>query len=191
MQSGQELLKQAATKRPALNRPIVDRDNRAENNQRTVHFEEERIVIMRRIHGVSMRVTMPVNKYDGIGVLLPNIAEGRDGFSVVLAHADPDLSVVLYQDRNPLLVDAAIAEWSQFFNLPVLDGRPDCDQPVRHASPARAVVGAVTLGGAMPLRRRGGTLAKRRPRYFARRKAGSATLMEQVHKGEREIIARN
>ena len=91
MQSGQELLKQAATKRPALNRPIVDWDNRAENNQRTVHFEEERIVIMRRIHGVSMRVTMPVNKYDGIGVLLPNIAEGRDGFSVVLAHADTDL----------------------------------------------------------------------------------------------------
>jgi hypothetical protein len=170
---------------------IVDRDHRAENNRRTVHFEEGRIVIMRRIHGVSMRVTMPVNKYDGIGVLLPNMAEGREEFSVMLVHTDPDLSVLLYQDCNPLLVDAAMAEWSQFFNLPILDGRPDCDQPVHHAPPARAVVGAVTLGGAMPQRRRGGTLAKRRPRYFARRKIGSAVLMEQVHRGEREIIARD
>ncbi|MGE3643563.1 MAG: DUF6101 family protein [Beijerinckiaceae bacterium] len=181
-------------------RPSVDTDRRAEDNRRTVHFENERIVIVRRIHGVAMRVTMPVNKYDGIGVLAPNPAEGANGFRVMLVHADPDLSVKLYESGNPLMVDAALTEWSAYFGLPVLDGRAparqsasverapengDCD-----ASEVR-YCGAVSLGASAGVRRRGGVIAKRRPRLYARRRKGDAARMSEVHRGEKEIIARN
>ncbi|MCC2095947.1 MAG: hypothetical protein KDJ29_03605 [Hyphomicrobiales bacterium] len=196
MQSGQEPLKL-----PEMDRSFVDRDKRAENHQRTVHFESNRIVIMRRIHGVSMRVTMPVQRYAGVGVLLPNLAENRRAFSIMLVHEDPDLSVCLFEGSDPLLVDAALAEWAQFFELPVLGGdmpagagtvfHADADVECGQVNAEPVAIGKIMLGDVPPMRRRGGTLAKRRPRFFARRRVGLLERMDEVHEGEREIIARN
>lgn len=170
-------------------RPSTDRDNRAEGNRRTVHFDNTRIIIMRRIHGMSMRVTMPVNKYEGVGILLPNLAEGYTGFRVMLVHADPDLSVKLFENNDPLLIDAAVSEWSQFFALPALNGNTPSAGELDAGEPERKDLGALAMGEAVPMRRRGGTLAKRRPRLYARRNTGDAGRMDIVYQDEREIIA--
>ena len=195
MQVGQELQHNSAAITANRFKPSVETDNRADKNQRTVHFEKDRIVIMRRIHGVSMRVTMPVNKYVGIGVLLPNAAQPLPSFKVILVHADPDLSVGLFENSNPLLIDAAIAEWAQFLELPVLDGRqgetPAAGNQQDEAKPSIVTRELPNSGNSHTARRRGGTLAKRRPRFYARRQTGELNRMDQVHNGEREIIARH
>ena len=188
---------------------IGDSDRRADNYSRTVHFEGDRIVIMRRVCGVSMRVTIAVNRFSGIGVRLPNLAESRRAFQVVLVHADPDLCVSLYESANPLLADAAVSEWAQYFELPVLDGAdvaPSSHQAVSDKMPGQQpndtrhpVVtlpqvgkpGALRAGSARTVRRRGAALSKRRPRLYARRKAGEIARMDSAYGNEREIIARN
>lgn len=174
-------------------RSSTDCDSRAENNQRTIHFESDRIVIVRKVHGVSMRVTMAIRKYDGIGVLAPNIAEGRRGFRVMLVHADPDLSVKLYEGSQPVMIDAALAEWSQYFGLPVLGLHVNAHPPVAEAQVQYAgdQPGQLRRGEKPALRRRGGTLAKRRPRLYARRQTGRLDRMDETFAGEREIIARD
>jgi hypothetical protein len=175
-------------------------DRRADNNSRSVHFEPERIVIMRRVVGVSMRVTIPVSNYNGIGVLLPNLAESRRGFQVSLVHDDPDLSVILHEDSNPLMIDAAIAEWAQYFGLPVIGdaAKPqsatvadDLPQEISCSAMDLPQPASQTTGIAPAPRRRGATLARRRPRLYARRKQGELVRMAEVHTNEREIIARH
>ncbi len=173
-------------------RSSIDCDSRAENNQRTIHFETDRIVIVRKVHGVSMRVTMAISKYDGIGILAPNIAEGHSGFRVMLVHADPDLSVKLYEGSSPAMIDAAIAEWSQYFELPVI-GSAFCAPPEMSAASVESddgQRGRLRRGEKPMIRRRGGTLAKRRPRLYARRHTGKLDRMNENFCGEREIIAR-
>ncbi len=168
---------------------LGNHDCRADDNNRTICFEPERIVIMRRICGMSMRVTVPYSRYSGIGVELPNLVEDRRGFRVCLVHKDPDLSVTLYEGENPLIVDAAIAEWKEYLDLPVIgEAPPDLDNDI---VPDGANAGSAIPGNRPRTRRRGGTLAKRRPRLFARRNTGDSGRMETVHVGEREIIARN
>lgn len=183
MFGGQEPLR-AEAQQIIQPRSSSEADARAENNRRTVHFETDRIVIVRRVSGVSMRVTMPVAKYDGVGVLMPNFAEGYRAFRVALVHADPDLSVTLYEGADPAMIDAALAEWSSFFKLPVIGGA-SAPAVSEHDTPA-----TVAVGDRSPQRRRGGTLAKRRPRLYGRRRVGDAERMTLVHRGEREIIAR-
>ena len=191
MISGQEPIRFGA-QQAAPPRQTVDRDARAENNRRTIHFEADRIVIVRRVHGVSMRVTMPVARYDGVAVLLPNPAEGHAGFRVILAHTDPDLSVTLYQGADPLMVDAALGEWSRYFNLPVIGaGGPPLSVDEQPVPPRQGEAPEAVYGDRPPLRRRGGALAKRRPRLYARRQTGDAARMAQLFRGEREIIARS
>ena len=54
-----------------------------------------------------------------------------------------------------------------------------------------ARLGAVRLGAPVPRRRARATLRRRRPSILMRRKPGRARLEPRVHRGEREIIARN
>ncbi len=199
MQAGQELLIPAASQNNKKT-SIGDHDSRADNCSRTVHFEPERIVIMRRVCGVSMRVTIPINRYNGIAVRLPNLAESRRAFQIMLVHPDPDLCVALYESPNPLMVDAAISEWTQYFGLPALEDAsyaPDSNLAVEEGEPCAPpketplLVHGLAMGPARSVRRRGASLSKRRPRLYARRKAGEASRMDAVYGNEREIIARN
>lgn len=205
MQLGQELPNPAVMQKNSATRILGGHDSRADNNSRTVHFEKDRIVIMRRVSGVSMRVTMPVSKYAGIGVVLPNARETNPAFQVNLVHADPDLSVTLYKSDNPLMVDAAVSEWSRFFELPVFDcavhteasGSADAlagsvhGDIIERTDAASESMGALAIGNARKVRRRGAVLSKRRPRLYSRRKSGDGQRMEAVYASEREIIARN
>ena len=189
MQVRQELLSSEAEQDKRYKGSTGAYDKRAENNSRSVHFEPERIVIMRRIFGVSMRVTIPVSKYRGIGVLLPNLAEARSGFQVSLVHDDPDLCVALHEDTNPLMIDAAIAEWAQYFELPVIgDATGPVNAIIADGDNNAAVQNDICLPSPQTLhadhpataRRRGATLAKRRPRLYARRKQGEIVRMDAV-----------
>jgi hypothetical protein len=52
-------------------------------------------------------------------------------------------------------------------------------------------LGGVELGAPSPRRRRRGTIKWRRPSILLRRKPGRPAANPAVHRGEREIIARN
>ena len=52
-------------------------------------------------------------------------------------------------------------------------------------------LGAVRFKAPAQRRRRRSSLSKRRPRFLARRRTGMTRLGSQVHRQEREIIARN
>jgi Family of unknown function (DUF6101) len=52
-------------------------------------------------------------------------------------------------------------------------------------------LGAVRVGAPSPRRRSRSTLRRRRPSILTRRKSGRPAASPQVHRGEREIIARD
>jgi hypothetical protein len=54
-----------------------------------------------------------------------------------------------------------------------------------------ARIGALRIASPTPRRRQRGAIKARRPKIFLRRKAGDASAPCAVHRGEREIIARD
>jgi hypothetical protein len=85
------------------------------------------------------------------------------------------------EDYDDLLADWRA--WGRVFRLPLVLVEAD---GLAHVVENR--LGAVTLAEMQPRRR--SVLARRRPRFLARRKTGLAGTAT-VHAGEREIIARD
>ena len=85
--------------------------------------------------------------------------------------------------------DEAFAEWRAWANvlgLPLLVAE---DDGVLREPFAR--MGGLRIADVRPRRRRRSALKRRRPTMPLRRLAGSITEATPVHRGEREIIARN
>jgi hypothetical protein len=91
----------------------------------------------------------------------------------VLVHRDPSLSVPLLVSADDAEIERAWQAWSDLFVLPQIEDESDAAR-----EPA-------------PRRRRRNVIRIRRPKFLVRRKAGRASTMPTVHRGEREIIARN
>ena len=116
------------------------------------------------------------------------LKDRRDGLwlAVMLEHRDQSLSV-------PLMVATGaendiVAEWQRWarvLGLPLLI--PDGEGEFREAFDR---IGAVRVNAPVPRRRRG-TLRQRRPSILMRRKPGRRVETPPMHRGEREIIARN
>ena len=143
------------------------RDVRADGGVRQVEIHRERVVLRRRVAGMRMAVNVRVCDFIGVGL------RGIDGEAQMLAlvHRDPSLTIPLLFSADRDELDAASGIWSEIFGLPQLP------EEKRREPAAR--------------RRRRNVIAKRRPRFLVRRRAGDPLGELSVHRGEREIIARN
>jgi hypothetical protein len=141
------------------------RDIRADGGVRQVELHRERVVLRRAVHGMRMAVSVRVSDFLGVAV-----HGGRDGEMLVLKHRDPSLTIPLCvsDDRDDIAATWQI--WSEIFALPQL--RDDVRLPT-------------------PRRRRRNAIRARRPKFLVRRRMGGPLDPANVHRGEREIIARD
>jgi Family of unknown function (DUF6101) len=140
-------------------------DVRADNGVRRVELHRERIVLRRAVQGMRMAINLRVSDFRGIA--LRGIDDAQ---MLVLLHRDPALTIPLCVSSDHDEITAAWQTWSDIFALPQLKETP-CE-------PA-------------PRRRRRNAIRARRPKFLMRRRGGGPLDAENVHRGEREIIARN
>jgi hypothetical protein len=140
-------------------------DVRADNGVRRVELHRERIVLRRAVQGMRMAINLRVSDFRGIA--LRGIDDAQ---MLVLLHRDPALTIPLCVSSDRDEITTAWQTWSDIFALPQLDETP--------SEPA-------------PRRRRRNAIRARRPKFLMRRRGGGPLDAENVHRGEREIIARN
>ena len=159
-------------------------DATADGRVRDIELHRERVVLRRSVHGMRMALNMPVAAYDGISLrLMP----GDDGLlAIVLKHSDPSLTLPLFMTSHPGEALAEWRAWSQVLGVPLLLAETDAA-----SQPANAQLGELQTERPRPRRRRRGALKARRSAFRLRRKLGKVSVTTSVHRGEREIIARN
>jgi Family of unknown function (DUF6101) len=160
-------------------------DAAADGRVRDIELHRERVVLRRSLSGMRMALNMPVKAFDGISLeLLPGEGGEPDLLAIVLEHSDPALTFPLYLASRP---DEALAEWrawSEVLGMPLLLASSV-------AGSASAQLEHMRIERPRPRRRRRSVLKKRRPSILMRRGFGKITSATSVHRGEREIIARN
>jgi hypothetical protein len=90
---------------------------------------------------------------------------------LVLAHRDPSLTIPLCVSSDPDEIASAWRMWSDIFALPQLPEEKPREPTAR--------------------RRRRNAIRARRPKFLVRRRIGDLLNPANVHRDEREIIARN
>ncbi|MCI4677687.1 DUF6101 family protein [Rhodoblastus acidophilus] len=168
-----------------LARFVAD-DPRADSGKREVGVAAEAIAIDRCVAGVRMRLSVPVRSFRGVVLALHQSARGLL-YRVILAHADPELDLVLAEAENEKDIAPDWLAWAQFFRLPRLARSAQGDASLVEGRLVEGRLGEVRTGTVQP-RRRGWPLKERRSAMSARRKAGAKGRVLPVHCGEREII---
>ncbi|MDE1934881.1 DUF6101 family protein [Bradyrhizobium sp.] len=140
-------------------------DVRADNGVRRVELHRERVVLRRAVQGMRMAINLRVSDFRGIA--LRGIDDAQ---TLVLLHRDPSLTIPLCVSSDPDEIASAWQTWSDIFALPQL-----FEEAPNEPSP----------------RRRRSAIGARRPKFLVRRRGGGAIDTASVHRGEREIIARN
>jgi hypothetical protein len=159
----------------------------ADERVRHVELHRERVILRRAVQGMRIALNVPVQAFLGVSIrLTPEHNGAPAGVGVFLEHHDPALSIELYAAQN---TDDVVAEWqlwSRVLGVPCLvaGGAGAFAEPFPR-------LGAVRFKAPAQRRRRRSSLSKRRPRFLARRRTGMTRLGSQVHRQEREIIARN
>jgi len=159
----------------------------ADERVRHVELHSERVILRRAVQGMRIALNVPVKAFRGVSIRLVPEAEDRDAsVAVYLEHIDPALSIELFSAPN---ADDVVAEWqlwSRVLGVPCLVTGNDgvLKEPFPH-------IGNVRCKTPTQRRRRRSPVARRRPRFLARRKAGIQRVVALVHANEREIIARN
>ncbi len=141
-------------------------DVRADGGVRRVELHRERVVLRRAVQGMRMAINVRVSDFRGVA--LRGIDDAQ---MLVLAHRDPSLTIPLCVSSDRDEIVAAWQMWSDIFALPQL---PE-DQAREPAA----------------RRRRRNAIRARRPKFLVRRRGGGPLDPANVHRGEREIIARN
>jgi len=141
-------------------------DVRADGGVRRIEIHRERVVLRRALHGMRMAINLRVRDFRGIAL------RGIDGAQMlVLVHRDPSLTIPLGVSSDRDEISAAWQIWSDVFALPQLP-EDKAREPAQR-------------------RRRHNAIRARRPRFLVRRRGGGALDTANVHRGEREIIARD
>jgi len=140
-------------------------DIRADGGTRQVELHRERVVLRRAVHGMRMAINVRVKEFLGVA-----LRQADDAKMLVLAHRDPSLTVPLCISTDAEEIETAWRMWSEIFALPQL--QDDAREPA-------------------PRRRRRNAIRARRPKFLVRRRAGALLNDASIHRGEREIIARN
>jgi hypothetical protein len=160
-------------------------DDAADGRVREIELHHERVVLRRSLAGMRMAFNMPLTAFAGISMRLLPEEEGTDHLlAVVLEHRDPSLTLPLFLTTQP---DEALAEWRAWGDLlkvPLLLARAN-------GRGYRAQIGEIGVERPRPRRRRRSELKKRRPSILLRRGRGRLKGRASIHRGEREIIARN
>ena len=104
----------------------------------------------------------------------------------MLEHRDPQLSLTLYRAADSADVVAEWQSWGRTLGLRLLVR--DSDGALREPFTR---LGEVRVGAPVARRRRRSTLKNRRPSLPLRRRPGTMPAVPTIHRGEREIIARN
>jgi hypothetical protein len=162
------------------------KDAAADERVRHVELHRERVVVRRSLAGMRMALNMPVSVFSGVAI---RVTTGEDGVppaaTVVLEHKDPSLTLPLFASAE---VDDAFAEWRSWANVLGLPLLVEDEGKLREPF---ARMGGVLTSRPRARRRRHNTIKCRRPTMPLRRRAGKITEATPVHRGEREIIARN
>jgi hypothetical protein len=149
--------------------------------------ERVRVVLRRAVRGIRMAVNVPVAAFLGVALrLIPAIDAGPDTVALSLEHRDAALSVPLYSAAHSDDVVAEWQLWARVFGLPLLVADPSgaLREPFQR-------IGGVRVRAAAPRRRRRNAIKARRPTIMLRRRPGVMPRLPAIHRGEREIIARN
>jgi len=141
-------------------------DVRADGGVRRVELYRERVVLRRAVHGMRMAINVRVSDFRGVA-----LRGVDDGQMIVLLHRDPSLTIPLCVSSNRDEIVAAWQMWSDIFALPQLPEDTAREPAAR--------------------RRRRSAIRARRPKFLMRRRGGGPLDSASVHRGEREIIARN
>jgi hypothetical protein len=160
---------------------FLQRDRRADEGKRQVQFSGGDIMISRRFAGIPMMISVPVSAYRGVVLDVEPCAQGGASYKLSLAHADPDLDIILSETRDSGAVAADWRYWAASLELPRLWSR---DSDAANDAPATA---GFKIEGAFS-RKRHPSVTQRRPYFCARRKQGDIARMAEVHADEREII---
>jgi hypothetical protein len=141
-------------------------DTRADGGVRQVELHRERVVLRRAVHGIRMAINVRVR--DFLGVARRGIDDGQ---MLVLVHRDPSLTIPLCVSSDRDEIASGWQMWSDIFALPQLP-----EDKVREPAARR---------------RRHNAIRARRPKFLVRRRAGDLLNPANVHRGEREMIARD
>jgi hypothetical protein len=139
------------------------------------------------VHGVCMRLNLPLAAFLGVAVrLLPAGEQHNEAIAIVLEHRDASLSVPLHLAEE---TDHVIADWQLWAKtlgkkLLVAESDGSLREPFE-------TLGILTLGRTGERRTRRTALRTRRPKIYRRRACVRSMAEMAVHRGEREIIARN
>jgi hypothetical protein len=162
-------------------------DVAADERVRLVELHRERVIMRRKVAGIRMAVSLPVSMFLGVAIrLVPPTATQDGAIAVMLEHRDPALSVPLFSAPDGAEVVAEWQLWARVLRCPLLvcDGEGAFRQPFDCLGPLR-------VGEARPRRRRRTAMRTRRPGILMRRQPGRWSARPTMHRGEREIIARN
>jgi hypothetical protein len=141
-------------------------DTRADGGVRRIELHRERVVLRRAVHGMQMAVKVRVRDFKGVA--LRGIGDAQ---MLVLIHRDPSLTIPLCVSSDREEIARTWRMWSEIFALPQLQEDTVCEPATR--------------------RRRHNAIRARRPKFLVRRRAGDLLNPANLHRGEREIIARD
>ena len=162
------------------------KDAAADERVRHIELHRERIVVRRSLRGMPMAFNMPVSAFSGVAIkMTPGEGELAGSVSVVLEHKDPSMALTLFVAAE---ADDAMAEWRSWGNVLGLPLLVEDDGKLREPF---ARMGGVRIARVRQRRRRHNAIKRRRPTASLRRRMGKITEATPVHRGEREIIARN
>jgi hypothetical protein len=160
------------------------RDAGADGQMRQIELDRDRVVLRRAVRGMRMKIRLAVDAF--VGITLVPAEDGGPAASIILDHADPGLSIPLL-DHAP--ADEAALIWRAWGRVLGLSLRQrDATGDVRQVCAGRRTL---QNGKEIGRRRRRSAIKKRRPSILMRRKPGRHIALSAVHRGEREIIARN
>ena len=165
-----------------------DDDHAADARVRVVEIHPARIVLRRAVRGIKMAVNLPITAYLGVAIRMqPATPNSPAAVVVVLEHADPALSVTLCCATEAGDSIADWRSWGRALGMPLLvesaDGR--LREPFER-------IGSLRVGAPMVWRRRRrSALRARRASMPLRRRRFALTPTPDIHRGEREIIARD
>ena len=161
-------------------------DEAADERRRVVDLHRECVVVRRSVGGMRMALNMPVSAFRGVVIRLKQKHdEPPSAINVVLEHGDPALSLPLFSSRAGDDIVAEWQSWGRVLGLPLLIAEPDgkLREPFTR-------LGRVRIDAPTWRRRRRTAIARRRPANLRRRRVG-VPARAAIHRGEREIIARN
>jgi hypothetical protein len=161
-------------------------DAEADERVRVVELHRSRVLLRRAVRGMRMVLNLPLAAYRGVALRMrePSAADAG-GIAIMLEHDDPALSVPLSLADDGEEVVADWQSWARVLEMPLLVA--DADGTLREPIPR---LGKLRVAPPMPRRRRIGALRRRRPSILLRRRPGAMPPHPNVHRDEREIIAR-